>query len=97
MNLALKVTPGARRNELVCWEENYPGIGRVLRLRISAPACENRANKAVESFLAQLLHLPKSAVRITRGTTNSIKLVRLPDDADISALCPTTRRPGSCE
>lgn len=88
MNLAIKVTPGAKRDELVGWEENYPGIGRVLRLRIAAPAIENRANKAIEAFLARLLHLPKSTVQITRGSTSSIKLVRLPDGTDTSALHP---------
>ncbi len=88
MNLSIKVTPGARRNELMGWEENYPGIGRVLRLRIAAPASENRANRAVESFLAQLLRVPKSTVHVIRGAANSIKLVQIPDNADVSALYP---------
>lgn len=93
MNIAIKVTPGARRDELVGWKDDYPGIGHVLRLRISAPAIENRANKAIESFLAQLLHLPKSAVHIIRGSSNSIKLVQLPDGTDISALHPEVQPP----
>lgn len=81
MKLALKVTPGARRNELLGWEEDYPGVGRVLRLKIAAPPTEGKANKEMVSFLAKSLGLPKSAVELVHGTSGRIKLAELPDSA----------------
>lgn len=81
MKLALKVTPGARRNELLGWEEDYPGVGRVLRLKIAAPPTEGKANKEIVSFLAKSLELPKSAVELVHGTSGRIKLAELPDSA----------------
>ncbi|MGN0868119.1 MAG: DUF167 domain-containing protein [Akkermansia sp.] len=84
MKLALKVTPGARRNELLGWEEDYPGVGRVLRLKIAAPPTEGKANKEIVSFLAKSLGLPKSAVELVHGTSGRIKLAELPDSARAS-------------
>lgn len=86
MKLAVKVTPGARRNELLGWEEQYPGVGRVLKLKIAAPPIEGRANKAIERYMAEILHLPVNSVRITQGSSGRIKLLQLPDGVDLSPL-----------
>ncbi|MGN0875560.1 MAG: DUF167 domain-containing protein [Akkermansia sp.] len=85
MKLPVKVSPGARRNEILGWED-YPGTGRVLKLKIAAPPVEGKANKELASFLAECLGLPKSAVDITHGTSGRIKLVSLPDSADLQRL-----------
>lgn len=84
MKLALKVTPGAKKSEILGWEDDYPGVGRVLKLKIAAPPVEGKANKEIEAFLAKTLGLPKSAVRIARGAAGRIKLVELPDGTDLS-------------
>lgn len=86
MKIALKVTPGARRDEILGWEENYPGVGRVLRLKIAAPPIDGRANKAIEAYLARTLGVPKSSVQIVQGSSGHIKRVELPDGVDVSAL-----------
>lgn len=86
MKIALKVTPGARKNEILGWEENYPGVGRVLKLKIAAPPIDGKANKEIESFLAKTLGVPKSAVSIAIGASGRIKLANLPNDADLSKL-----------
>lgn len=86
MKIALKVTPGARRDEILGWEDNYPGVGRVLRLKVSAPPIEGRANKAIEAFLARVLGVPKSSVQIVQGSTGHIKRVELPEGTDLSPL-----------
>lgn len=83
MKLALKVTPGAKKSEILGWEDDYPGVGRVLKLKIAAPPVEGKANKEIEAFLAKTLGLPKSAVRIARGASGRIKLVELPDGAEV--------------
>ncbi len=81
MKLALKVTPGAKKSEILGWEENYPQIGRVLRLRIAAPPVDGKANKEICAFLAKSLKLAKSDVKIAHGSSGRIKLVELPDCA----------------
>lgn len=86
MKIVLKVTPGARRDEILGWEDDYPGVGRVLKLKVAAPPVEGKANKAIEAFLARTLRVPKSAVRITQGASGHIKRVELPDGTDTSAL-----------
>lgn len=88
MKIALKVTPGARKNEILGWEEDYPQIGRVLRVKIAAPPVEGKANKEITSFIAKTLGLPKSAVELLHGSTGRIKLIQVPDEADLSPLSP---------
>ena len=86
MKIALKVTPGARKNEILGWEEDYPRIGRVLRVKIAAPPVEGKANKEIVTFMAKSLGVPTSAVELLHGDTGRIKLIQVPDDADLSAL-----------
>lgn len=86
MKIALKVTPGARKNEILGWEEDYPQIGRVLRVKIAAPPVEGKANKEIVSFMAKTLGIPKSAVELLHGSTGRIKLIQVPDEADLSPL-----------
>lgn len=86
MKIALKVTPGARRNEILGWEEDYPQIGRVLRVKIAAPPVEGKANKEIVTFMAKTLGIPKSAVELLHGSTGRIKLIQVPDEADLALL-----------
>lgn len=79
MKIALKVTPGAKKNEILGWEEDYPQIGRVLKLRIAAPPVEGKANKEIVAFLAKSLGVPKSAVTLLHGSTGRIKMVEVPE------------------
>ena len=86
MKLALKVTPGARKNEILGWEDDYPQVGRVLKVKIAAPPVEGKANKEIVIFLSKALGIPKSAVEVVHGTSGRIKLVEIPDQTDLSAL-----------
>lgn len=86
MKLALKVTPGAKRNEVLGWEDDYPQVGRVLKLKIAAPPVEGKANKEIVLFLAKTLGIPKSAVELVHGTSGRIKLAEIPDGTDLGAL-----------
>lgn len=81
MKIALKVTPGARRSEVLGWEEDYPQIGRVLKLRIAAPPTEGKANKEIVRFLAEQWGLAKAEVKLLHGTSGRIKLIEIPDVA----------------
>ena len=58
VSFPVRVQPRASRDEIV------GAVDGALKIRLSAPAVENRANKALVEFLADVLKRPKSAVRI---------------------------------
>ncbi|MEA2115389.1 MAG: DUF167 domain-containing protein [Thermodesulfobacteriota bacterium] len=69
--LSLYVQPRASRNELA-------GLhGDALKLRLTTPPVDGRANKAVISFLAKLFKIPKSAIIIRSGLQSRSKMVLL--------------------
>lgn len=86
MKLALKVTPGAKKNEILGWEDDYPQVGRVLKIKIAAPPVEGKANKEIVLFLAKALGVTKSSIEVVHGTSGRIKLVEIPDGTDLSRL-----------
>lgn len=59
--IRIRLTPRAARDEIAGWQ------GDVLRVRVSAPPVEGRANAALERLLARALGMPRSAVRIVSG------------------------------
>jgi len=67
----VRVQPRANRNEIA-------GIhGGALKIRLQAPALENKANDALVEFLAGLLKRPKSAVRILSGERSRTKRIEI--------------------
>jgi len=52
-------------------------INGALKIRLQAPAVENRANEALVEFLAHLLKTPKSAVRILGGDRSRRKRIEI--------------------
>ena len=86
MKLALKATPGAKKNEILGWEDEYPQVGRVLKVKIAAPPVEGKANKEIVLFLAKALGVTKSSIDVVHGTSGRIKLVEIPDGTDLSVL-----------
>ena len=69
--LAVKAVPNAPRSEIVGW------LGDALKIKISAPALEGRANDALCEFLAAALGLPRRAVTLAHGDKSRQKLVRI--------------------
>jgi hypothetical protein len=51
--------------------------GEALKLRIAAPAAENRANEALLDYLRRELALPRSRLRIVHGAASRDKVVEL--------------------
>ncbi len=76
--LTLYVQPNARNTEPVGRH------GDALKVRVAAPASEQRANEALLQFLHQALGIPRSGLRIARGTAARLKVV------EISAPRPDT-------
>ena len=56
--------------------------GDALKIRITAPPVDDKANKMVVQYLAKSLGLPRSTVKIVSGHTGRRKqvLARWPDD-----------------
>lgn len=69
--VAVRVQPRASRDEVV------GELGGALKIRLQAPAVENRANEALVDLLARLLKTPKSAVRILGGERNRTKRIEI--------------------
>ena len=49
----------------------------VLRVRLTAPPVENRANEALVRFLAEALGVPRGCVEIVAGDRGRNKIVRV--------------------
>src|SRR5260370_17818379 len=58
VTFAVRVQPRASKTEVAGLMDG------ALKIRLQAPAVEDRANEALSAFLAELLKRPKSAVRI---------------------------------
>jgi uncharacterized protein len=68
---SVRVQPRASKDELT-------GImDGALKIRLTSPAVENRANEALIDFLAALLKTSKSAVRIQSGAQSRLKRVEI--------------------
>jgi uncharacterized protein (TIGR00251 family) len=63
--------PGAKKNEVA---GEYQGC---LKVRLRAPAVDNKANKGLIAYIATLLGLKKSQVIIASGHTNRRKHLTL--------------------
>lgn len=65
--LKIKAVPNSSKNE-IC------GIlDDALKVKIKAPAVENKANEELIKFFAKLLKLPKSSVVLKSGGTSKLK------------------------
>lgn len=78
MRLPVRAVPNARKNEILGWEEDALA-GRVLKIRIAAPAVDGKANAALRDFIARSLGLSKLSVVLEKGETSRIKLFTIPD------------------
>jgi uncharacterized protein (TIGR00251 family) len=69
--LPVRVQPRASKDEIA-------GVmGGALKVRLRAPAGEDRANEALCEYLAELLKTPKAAVRILSGHHSRSKRVEV--------------------
>jgi uncharacterized protein (TIGR00251 family) len=71
IELAVRVTAGARRSEVV------DRAGERLRLRLAAPPTDGRANAELARLLGGLFGVRAAAVTIVRGTRSREKVVRI--------------------
>ena len=76
ITFAVKVQPRARRNAIV------GELGDALKIALTAPPVNGRANEACTEFFANLLSLPRTSITIASGQSSRNKVIRV---AGISA------------
>ena len=77
VTFAVRVQPRARRDEIVGeWQGG-------LKIRLTAPPVDDRANEALRRLLAVRLNVPTGAVKIERGEHSRTKRVEI---AGVTAL-----------
>jgi len=69
--IAVKIHPRSKRNAIT------GKIGDVLKVDLTAPPVEGRANEACIEFLADLLRLARSSMTIVSGKTSRSKVIRV--------------------
>jgi uncharacterized protein len=68
---AVKVHPRAKKNAIT------GELGDALKVSLTAPPIEGRANEACVEFFAKLLKVPRSSVTIASGQTSRHKVIRV--------------------
>jgi hypothetical protein len=71
VSFAVKVHPRARKNAIT------GELGDALKLSLTTPPVEGRANEGCIEFFARLLQVPRSSVTIASGQTSRNKVIRV--------------------
>jgi uncharacterized protein (TIGR00251 family) len=71
LSFTVHVQPGASRNQVL-------GLhGDALKLKLTAPPMEGKANKACIAFLSEALGVPKTVIEIASGRSSRRKQIRI--------------------
>jgi hypothetical protein len=69
--LSVRLHPDARKNSVT-------GVhGGALKIALTAPPVEGKANEALIALLAEALHLPRARVSLVAGVTSRTKTIRI--------------------
>jgi uncharacterized protein len=71
VTFAVKVRPRAKKNAMT------GTIGDAIKVALTAPPVDGKANEACIEFFAKLLKLPRSSVTIAAGETSRNKVIRV--------------------
>jgi len=71
VSFAVKVHPRAKKDGIT------GEVGDVLKVSLTAPPIDGRANEACVEFFAKLLKVPRSSVTIASGQGSRNKVVRV--------------------
>lgn len=76
-SFSVRVHPRAKKNAIT------GELGDALKVALTAPPVEGKANQACIDFFAKLLEVPRSSVTIAAGQTSRNKVIRV---AGLSAV-----------
>jgi uncharacterized protein (TIGR00251 family) len=71
VTFAVRVHPRAKKNAIT------GELGDALKLALTSPPVEGRANEACIEFFAKLLKVPRSSVTIASGQSSRKKVIRV--------------------
>jgi uncharacterized protein (TIGR00251 family) len=71
VNFAIKVHPRAKKNAIT------GELGDALKVSLTAPPVEGKANEACIDFFAKLLEVPRSSITIAAGQASRNKVIRV--------------------
>jgi uncharacterized protein (TIGR00251 family) len=71
VSFAVKVHPRAKKDAIT------GELGDALKVSLTTPPVEGRANEACIEFFAKLLKVPRSSVTIASGQTSRNKVIRV--------------------
>ncbi|MDD2599663.1 MAG: DUF167 domain-containing protein [Kiritimatiellae bacterium] len=69
--LTVRVSPGASRSEIAGTEEGW------LKIRLTAPPVDNKANKELIRFLSKTLKTSQRSITICSGATSRLKGIKI--------------------
>ena len=67
--LSAKLVPNSSHSKIVDFSDEY------IRIKISAPAIENKANKELISFCSEMFDINKSKIEIISGEKSKLKKI----------------------
>jgi uncharacterized protein (TIGR00251 family) len=71
VTIAIRVHPRAKKNAIT------GEVGDALKVSLTAPPVEGKANEACIDFFARLLKVPRSSVSIAAGQSSRNKVIRV--------------------
>jgi len=71
VTFAIKIHPRAKKNAIT------GELGDALKLSLTSPPVDGRANEACIDFFAKLLKVPRSSVTIASGQSSRQKVIRV--------------------
>ena len=71
ITFTIKVQPRARKNAI------FGQLGETLKVALTAPPVDGRANDACIEFLSEVLSVPRSAITIISGQSSRNKIIRV--------------------
>ena len=74
--ITVKLTPGARQNKVIGWEEDLFGE-RTLKIQVTAIPEKGKANKAMITLLSKHWKISKSSITVVRGATSRVKILEV--------------------
>ena len=82
--ISVRVHPGAKRNAITGTHDG------ALKISLTTPPTDGRANQALIAFLAERLNIPRTSIALLTGATSRSKTLRLTgitvDEADQQLL-----------
>jgi hypothetical protein len=71
MDIQVKVMPNSKKPEVIKIS------GSAYRVRVDAPASENKANKRLVEILSEHFSVPKSSIKILKGFKSKDKIIKI--------------------